>query len=101
MATYASILAWRIPWTKESSGLYIVHGVANSQTGLSDFHISCKALASPVAQWFKKKKNLPAVQETVVRSLDWEDSLEEAMATHSSVLFGQSHGQRKLEGYSL
>ena len=53
-------------------------------------------------QWLSgKKKNLPAVQETVVRSLDWEDSLEEAMATHSSVLFGQSHGERNLAGYSL
>ena len=31
-------------------------------------------------------KNLPAVQETWVRSLGWEDPLEEGMATHSSVL---------------
>ena len=30
-------------------------------------------------------KNLPAVQETWVGSLDWEDPLEEGMATHSSV----------------
>ena len=31
-------------------------------------------------------KNLPAVQETWVRSLGWEDPLEEGMATHSSTL---------------
>ena len=31
-------------------------------------------------------KNPPAVQETQVRSLGWEDPLEESMATHSSVL---------------
>ena len=31
-------------------------------------------------------KNLPAVQETQVRSLGWEDSLEKDMATHSSIL---------------
>ena len=31
-------------------------------------------------------KTLPAVQETRVRSLGWEDSLEKEMATHSSVL---------------
>ena len=31
-------------------------------------------------------KNLPAVQETWVRSLDWEDPLEKEMATHSSIL---------------
>ena len=31
-------------------------------------------------------KNLPAMQETRVRSLGQEDPLEEAMATHSSIL---------------
>ena len=31
-------------------------------------------------------KNLPAVQETRVRSLAWEDTLEKEMATHSSIL---------------
>ena len=31
-------------------------------------------------------KNLPARQETQVRFLGWEDSLEEGMATHSSIL---------------
>ena len=32
-------------------------------------------------------KNLPAMQETWVQSLGWEDPLEEGMATHSSMLF--------------
>ena len=31
-------------------------------------------------------KNLPAMRETSVRALDWEDPLEEGMAIHSSVL---------------
>ena len=31
-------------------------------------------------------KNLPAVQETWVSPLGWEDPLEEGMATHSSIL---------------
>ena len=31
-------------------------------------------------------KNLPAMWETWVRSLGWEDPLEEGMATHSSIL---------------
>ena len=31
-------------------------------------------------------KNLPAVQESWVRSLDWEDPLEKEMANHSSIL---------------
>ena len=31
-------------------------------------------------------KNLPAMQETWIQSLGWEDPLEEGMATHSSIL---------------
>ena len=31
-------------------------------------------------------KNPPVMQETWVRSLGWEDSLEKGMATHSSIL---------------
>ena len=31
-------------------------------------------------------KNLPAMWETRVPSLDWEDPLAEGMATHSSIL---------------
>ena len=31
-------------------------------------------------------KNLPAMQETWVRSLGWEDALEKEMATHSRIL---------------
>ena len=36
-----------------------------------------------MAQWLKC---LPAVQETWVRSLSWEDPLEKEMATHSGIL---------------
>ena len=39
--------------------------------------------ASLVAQMIK---NPPAVWETWVRSLDWEDTLEEGIATHPSIL---------------
>ena len=31
-------------------------------------------------------KNLPAMQETWVQFLGWEDPLEKEMATHSSIL---------------
>ena len=40
-------------------------------------------MASLVAQMVK---NLPAMWETWVQSLGWEDPLEEGMATHSSIL---------------
>ena len=39
--------------------------------------------ASLVAQ---RIKGLPAMQETQVQSLGWEDPLEKEMATHSSIL---------------
>ena len=39
--------------------------------------------ASLVAQLVK---NLPAMRETWVQSLDWEDPLEKGMATYSSIL---------------
>ena len=34
----------------------------------------------------QRLKHLPAMWETQVRSLGWEDPLEKEMATHSSVL---------------
>ena len=40
------------------------------------------------------------IEESQVRSLGWKDTLEEGMATHSSILLGKSHGQRTLAGYS-
>ena len=40
-------------------------------------------MGSPVAQTVK---NLSVMQETHVRSLGWEDTLEKGMATHSSIL---------------
>ena len=42
-----------------------------------------KSWSSLVAQMVK---NLPAMQETQVRSLGWGDPLEKGMATHSSIL---------------
>ena len=58
----------------------IVHGVAKSQTQLSNFHFH---VASLVAQTVKR---LPAMWETWVQSLGREDPLEKEMATHSSTL---------------
>ena len=46
-------------------------------------------------------KNPLAMWETWVRSLGWEDPLEESMATHSNILLENPHGQRSLAGYSL
>ena len=78
MVTHSSILSWKIPWTEEPGG---------SPWGCKESdmtkHIAWKWLVfpgGPVA------KSLPAMQETWVWSLGWEDPLEEGMAIHSSFL---------------
>ena len=55
------------------------------------------AWASLVAQLIK---NLPAMRETWVRSLGWEDPLEKGTATHSSILAGEFHGLYSPWGWS-
>ena len=56
--------------------------------------------ASLVAQTVKR---LPAVRETLVQSLGWEDPLEKEMATHSSTLawkipWTEEHGRLQFMG---
>ena len=41
-------------------------------------------------------KNLPAMKETWIPSLGWENPLDKGMATHSSILAREIHGQRNL-----
>ena len=70
----------------ENSVDCIVHGVSKSWTRLSDFHSlthSWHIQASLIAQLVQ---NPPAMQETWVQSLGWEDPLEEGKATYSSRL---------------
>ena len=61
-------------------------------------HVLC-IKTSQVAQTVK---HLPAMWETWVQSLSWENLLEKEMATHSSILAWRIpfHGQRRLVGYS-
>ena len=82
------VLAWRIAGTVEPGGLPSMgsHRVGHDWSNLA---------AAAVVQTIK---NLPAMQETKVQSLGWEDALEKGLATHSSVLV--FHGQRSLAGYS-
>ena len=88
--TWVRFLGWKDPLEKgtgypllypglKNSMECIVHGVATSQTQLSDFHFTASLVAQQV-------KNLPAMQETWVRFLGWEDPLEKGTATHFSIL---------------
>ena len=46
-------------------------------------------------------KNPPAIWDTWVQSLDWEDPLEEGLATHSSILAWRSPMDCKPPGSSV
>ena len=85
----------------ENSMDCIVHGVAKSQTRLSDFHFTS------VFKWafliVQSIQTLPAMQETRGRSLGQEDPLEKEMATHSSILawrilWAEEHGRLQSMG---
>ena len=106
MATHSSVLAWRIPGKGEPSAA--VYGVTQSRTRLKRLSSSsrreekCRAFLiiptnSLVAQTIK---HLPAMRETQVQSIGWEDLLEKEMATHSTVLAWKIHGRRSLVHYS-
>ena len=105
VATHSSVLASKIPWT-DWAWQPTVCGVVKEldmTEWLNNIHIYYTYLiydvyelcilinykhihiiqASLVAQ---QLKNLPAMQETWVWSLGWEDPLEKGKATHSSIL---------------
>ena len=78
-----TVLGWLCPWLFKLSYPAIPqqHGCLPTQSGPSP--PSRSGLGSLVAQ---RVKRLPAMRETWVRSLGWEDALEKEMATHSSTL---------------
>ena len=99
---------WRDNWSRDL-GIFHFSFQWNSLNLMFNYEIStkcfiyffkgpsCRSLDFPVAQTVN---NLPAMQETRVWSLGWEDPLEKGMASHSVFLPGESHGQRSLAGYS-
>ena len=67
----------------EVSGKCVALWKNSNYLGLSSFQLRAYLVAQTV-------NNLPAMWETWVQSLDWDDPLENGMATHSSI-----HAQRK------
>ena len=72
-------------WSKinPSNWLVIQNGAATLEDSLLISYKLNIILFSLVAQ---RLKHLPAMRETWVRSLGWEDPLKKEMATHSSIL---------------
>ena len=70
---------------KQTSGL-----LGNSSLGRQQCSAAARLLEgghiATGLPWWQLAKNLPAVQETQVPSLGWEDPLEKEMATHSRTL---------------
>ena len=85
MATDSNILAWKIPWTEEPSGLQSMGSqrVGHKSPDTTRHLIFSPTRVSLVAQMVK---NLPAMQEVQVLSLGWEDLLEKGVPTHSTIL---------------
>ena len=95
MATHSSVLAWEIHGQRSLVG-YSPWGHKESDTteiDLTNTHMLINyspfptRVASLVAQLVK---NLPTMQEICVRSLGWEDPMEEGMETHTVFLPGES-----------
>ena len=85
----------------KTSGVYIRVPSARTITrGLQDLEYKVVIRAVPLPGGTRGKE--PACRcrrrETQVRSLGWEDPLEEEVATHSSILPVESHGQKGPEG---
>ena len=85
---------WQSMCRKLLTGLapFLGSEVSSKDTGIQSLYNS--TLTRQVFIWLSKNislvaqrlKHLPPTQETLVRSLGWEDPLEKEMATHSSIL---------------
>ena len=90
MATHSNFLAQKISWTEAGYSSW-GHKKLNKTEHI---HTQCKIIHKYIYCWSslvnQMVKNLPAMWETLVRALGWEDPLEEDMETHSVFLPGES-----------
>ena len=73
LGAFCGLVSWSISRKKKKTNPFWLRDTAHHQ--IKEFSL--------VAQLVK---NLPAMLETQVGSLGWEESLEKRMATHSSIL---------------
>ena len=85
MATHASVLAWRIPGTREAWWA-AVYGVTQSGTRLKRLSSSSSSILLWASQVALEVKNPPVNAGDGGLIFGWRRSLEEGLATHSSIL---------------
>ena len=73
MATHSSILAWRIPWTKEPGGL---QSIGSQRVGYNWRHRTCSHTFInlshlSICNFIKKKRNMGAANDKINSSLPW------------------------------
>ena len=115
MAPHSSTLAWKIPWTEEPGGLQSTGSLESDMTEPLHFHFSlscigegngnplqCFCLENPRdgGAWWA---TVHGVAKSQTRLSDFTftfhfHALEKEMATHSSVLPGESQGRGSLVG---
>ena len=69
-----------------STQAWFLHVLSKSHTLQACFLLANDPRSSRASLVAQLVKNLPAMRETWVQSLGWEDSLEKGKATHSSIL---------------
>ena len=81
----------------EEKAVCLFQGKGNKNITHTHTHTHTHTEASLVAQTVK---NLPAMEETQVQSLSWEDPLEKGLAAHSSILAWRIPWTGSLASYS-
>ena len=95
MATYSSILAWRIPWTEETGGLSLsVHRIAESATTEATEHTHTHTVGPYQLSILYIVACM--MQKTQVQSLGQKIPWRRAWQPTPVFLPGESHGQRSL-----
>jgi len=91
------MLMWSMAEATGFSGFNVLinHGRSNTILGTGSYSQKLAPGLAPMVE------DLPAMQETWVQFLGWEDPLEEGMQLTPVVLPGEFHGQRNLMGCSL
>ena len=102
MATHSHILAWRIPRTEQSGRLQSMGSPRIGHDWANGTPLQCSCLENPTdgGAWWAA---VDGVTGSRTRLSDFTftfhfHALEKEMATHSSVLAGESCGQRSLVG---